>query len=251
MTYCVGLLVNDGLAMIADTRTNAGVDNISSYRKLHVVETPGERVLAVATAGSLSVTQTAMALVRDGLCLPDADVPQTLETVPSVFCAAQLIGHAIKMVRREIAPSLEAESLTADATVLLGGQIRGGPMRLYLIYAQGNFIECQPDTPYLQIGEFKYGKPILDRALRPGTPLPEAVKLGLISFDSTLRSNISVGLPLDLIVLQKDSLSGKQRRIDAHDSYFRDLGDRWSQALTDAQRDMPLPPWLTLNSAGH
>lgn len=244
MTYCVGLLVEDGLAMIADTRTNAGVDNISSYRKLHVVERPGERVLAVATAGNLSVTQTAMALVRDGLQMPGSEAPETLETVPTLFRAAQLIGHAIKLVRQEIAPSLEADSLMADATVLLGGQIKGGAIGLYLIYSQGNFIECCPDTPYLQIGEFKYGKPILDRALRPATPLPEAVKLGLISFDSTLRSNISVGLPLDLIIIKADSLIGDRRRIEADDPYFRDLGARWSQALTAAHRDMPAPPWL-------
>lgn len=246
MTYCVGLLVEDGLAMIADTRTNAGVDNISSYRKLHVVETPGERVLAAATAGNLSITQTAMAMVREGLCLPGSDEPETLETVPTMFRAAQLVGHAIKMVRQEICSSLAADNLVADASVLLGGQIKGGPLRLYLVYCQGNFIECQPDTPYLQIGEFKYGKPILDRALHRETPLPEAVKLGLISFDSTLRSNISVGLPLDMIVIKNNVLSGEQRRIEAHDPYFRELGDRWSQALTDAHRNMPLPPWLVL-----
>lgn len=244
MTYCVGLLVEDGLAMIADTRTNAGVDNISSYRKLHVVETPGERVLAVATAGNLSVTQTAMAMVRDGLKLPGADEPETLSTAPSLFRAAQLIGHAIRIVRQEIAPSLEADSLMADATVLLGGQVGDGPVGLYLIYGQGNFIECQPDTPYLQIGEFKYGKPILDRALRRATPLPEAVKLGLISFDSTLRSNISVGLPLDMIIVRRGRLVGEQRRIEADDPYFRDLGVRWSQALADAHRAMPAPDWL-------
>lgn len=246
MTYCVGLMVEDGLAMIADTRTNAGVDNISSYRKLHVVEQPGERILAVATSGNLSVTQTAMAMVREGLKLPGSDEPETLLTVPSMFRAAQLIGHAIKQVRREIAPSLEAESLTVDATVLLGGQIRGGPLSLYLIYAQGNFIECQPDTPYLQVGEFKYGKPILDRALRRETPLPEAVKLGLISFDSTLRSNISVGLPLDMIVIPTNAFVGKTRRIEAHDPYFRELGDRWSDALAQAHRSMSSPPWLAV-----
>lgn len=244
MTYCVGMRVEDGLAMIADTRTNAGVDNISSYRKLHIVEVAGERVLAVATAGNLSVTQTAMAMVREGLRLPGSDEPETLASAPTLFRAAQLIGHAIKLVRQEIAPSLEADSLMADATVLLGGQIEGAPMGLYLIYAQGNFIECQPDTPYLQIGEFKYGKPILDRALRPSTPLPEAVKLGLISFDSTLRSNISVGLPLDLIVVKNGALAGERRRIEADDPYFRDLGVRWSQALTAAHRDMPSPAWL-------
>ena len=245
MTYCVGLLVEDGLAMIADTRTNAGVDNISSYRKLHVTEVPGDRVITLATAGNLSVTQTALAMVREGLKLPDSDELQTLETVPSLFRAAQLVGHAIKQVRREISPSLEAENLVTDASVLLGGQIGKGPMALYLIYSQGNFIECQPDTPYMQIGEFKYGKPILDRALHPDTPLPEAVKLGLISFDSTLRSNVSVGLPLDMIVIKKGELTGEKRRLENDDPYFRDLGQRWSQALAEAHHNMPSPPWFS------
>lgn len=243
MTYCVGLLVDDGLAMIADTRTNAGVDNISSYKKLHVTEVPGERVIAVATAGNLSVTQTAMAMVREGLKMPGSDEAETLLTAPTLFRAAQLIGHAIKLVRQEIAPSLEADSLLADATVLLGGQIAGGAMGLYLIYAQGNFIECGPDTPYLQIGEFKYGKPILDRALRPATPMADAVKLGLISFDSTLRSNISVGLPLDMIVIPRDALTARQRRVEADDPYFRELGRLWSDALAHAHRAMPAPDW--------
>lgn len=244
MTYGVGLLVDEGLAMIADTRTNAGVDNISSYKKLHVTEVPGERVLAVCTAGNLSVTQTALAMVREGVRMTPDGEPETLLTVPSLFRAAQLIGHAVKQVRAEIAPSLEADSLTVDATVLLGGQIRGGAMGLYLIYAQGNFIECGADTPYLQIGEFKYGKPILDRALRTDTSMAEAVKLGLISFDSTLRSNVAVGLPFDLMVLKRDSLAAEQRRIEAEDPYFRDLGRRWSQAIAEAHRAMPTPDWL-------
>ena len=183
MTYCVGILVNDGLAMIADTRTNAGVDNIASYKKLHVVDIPGNRVIGLATAGNLSVTQTALSLVREGVRLPDSNEPETLQTVPSLFRAAQIVGQAIKIVRDGIAPSLEAESVNVSATVLLGGQIKGGALGLYLIYSQGNFIECGVDTPYMQIGEFKYGKPILDRALSVDTPLDEAVKLGLISFE--------------------------------------------------------------------
>lgn len=250
MTYCVGMLVKDGLAMIADTRTNAGVDNISSYRKLHVTETPGERVIALCTAGNLSVTQTALALVREGVKLPGSDEVETLLTAPTLFRAAQIVGHAIKSVREDIAPSLEAESVDVNASVLLGGQIAGGEMGLYLIYSQGNFIECGADTPYLQIGEFKYGKPILDRALRTDTPLDEAVKLGLISFDSTIRSNVAVGAPLDLIVMRRGALSGDQRRIEADDPYFRDLGARWSQALSDAHRAMPAPPWVAASPAG-
>ena len=245
MTYCVGMLVNEGLAMMADTRTNAGVDNISSYKKLHVVETPGERVIALATAGNLSVTQTALAMVREGIRMADSEEVETLHTAPTLFRAAQLVGHAVKSVRENIAPSLEAEAVDVSATVLMGGQVAGGALGLYLIYSQGNFIECGADTPYMQIGEFKYGKPILDRSLTTETPLDDAVKLGLISFDSTIRSNVAVGPPFDLITLERDALKSDQRRIEAEDPYFRELGARWSQALADAHRAMPAPPWMT------
>lgn len=251
MTYCVGMLVDQGLAMIADTRTNAGVDNISSYRKLHVFKTPGERILAVATAGNLSVTQTALAMVAEGVKLPDSTGPETLETAPTLFRAAQILGHALASVRASIntPPTPTADGLNVNASMLLGGQLAGGKMGLYLIYGQGNFIECGPDTPYLQIGELKYGKPILDRALRPSTSLSEAVKLGLISFDSTIRSNIAVGPPLDLIIIPRDRLIGMERRIESEDPYFRDLGRRWSEALAAAHRAMPDPTWLDLENA--
>jgi putative proteasome-type protease len=246
MTYCVGMLVDEGLAMIADTRTNAGVDNISSYRKLHVFKTPGQRIMAVATAGNLSVTQTALAMVAEGITLPDSTEPETLETAPTLFRAAQILGHALATVRATIntPPTPTADGLNVNASMLLGGQIAGGKLGLYLIYGQGNFIECGPDTPYLQIGELKYGKPILDRALHASTPLSEAVKLGLISFDSTIRSNIAVGPPFDLIVIRRDTLTGMERRIEADDAYFRDLGRRWSEALAAAHRAMPDPTWL-------
>ncbi|WP_236261343.1 peptidase [Brevundimonas nasdae] len=243
------MLVDEGLAMIADTRTNAGVDNISSYRKLHIYKTPGERILAVATAGNLSVTQTALAMVAEGVKLPDANAPETLETAPTLFRAAQILGHALATVRATIntPPSPTADALNVNASMLLGGQIGDGKMGLYLIYGQGNFIECGPDTPFLQIGELKYGKPILDRALHNSTPLSEAVKIGLISFDSTIRSNLAVGAPLDLIVIPRGKLSGMERRIDVDDPYFRDLGRRWSEALASAHRAMPDPTWLDLN----
>ncbi|CAN5340454.1 proteasome-type protease [soil metagenome] len=250
MTYCVGMLVNDGLAMIADTRTNAGVDNISSYKKLHITEIAGDRVISIATAGNLSVTQTALAMVAEGIKMPGHDDVETLENVPSLFRAAQLVGYALNQVRSEIAPSLSADALKVSASMLLGGQIRGGKMGLYLIYAQGNFIECGLDTPYMQIGELKYGKPILDRALRPDTPMAEAVKLGLISFDSTIRSNVAVGPPFDMVVINRDSLHGYQRRIETDDPYFKDLGRRWSEALANAHRAMPAPPWLEPQTSG-
>lgn len=243
------MLVDEGLAMIADTRTNAGVDNISSYRKLHIYKSAGERLLAVATAGNLSVTQTALAMAAAGVKLPDSVDLETLETAPTLFRAAQILGHAMASVRATIntPASPTADALNVNASMLLGGQIAGGKMGLYLIYGQGNFIECGPDTPYLQIGELKYGKPILDRALHSSTTLSEAVKLGLISFDSTIRSNIAVGPPLDLIVMPRDQLTGMERRIDADDPYFRDLGRRWSEALASAHKAMPDPTWLDLD----
>jgi putative proteasome-type protease len=244
MTYCVGMLVEDGLAMIADTRTNAGVDSISTYRKLHVVDRPGERVLGICTAGNLSVTQTALAIAREGVHLNVGEPAETLETAPTLFRCAQILGHALRSVRLSIAPALEADSLNTSASMLLGGQINGGPMALYLIYSQGNFIECGRDTPYLQIGELKYGKPILESGLAFDTPLAEAVKLGLISFSTTMRSNVGVGAPFDVLTLRRDYFSGDQRRIEEDDSYFADLHLRWTQAQAAARRSMPEPPWM-------
>lgn len=244
MTYCVGMLVEEGLAMIADTRTNAGVDSISTYRKLHVVDRPGERVLGICTAGNLSVTQTALAMAREGVHLNVGEPAETLETAPTLFRCAQILGHALRSVRLSIAPALEADSLNTSASMLLGGQINGGPMGLFLIYSQGNFIECGPDTPYLQIGELKYGKPILESGLAYDSSLAEAVKLGLISFSTTMRSNVGVGAPFDVLTLRRDYFSGDQRRIEEDDSYFADLHLRWTQAQAAARRSMPEPPWM-------
>lgn len=245
MTYCVGLLVKEGLALVADTRTNAGVDNISAYRKLHVVDRPGERVLGVCTAGNLSVTQTALAMAADGVTLPDAEGPQTLESAPTLFRCAQILGHALRSTRQSIGPALQSDSLNTSATMLLGGQIAGGKLGLYLIYSQGNFIECGDDTPYMQIGELKYGKPILESGLAVETPLAEAMKLGLISFSTTMRCNVGVGAPFDTLVVRRDALRGEERRIEEADPYFNDLHDRWTRAQAEARRAMPEPPWMT------
>jgi putative proteasome-type protease len=244
MTYCVGMLVEEGLAMIADTRTNAGVDSISTYRKLHVVDRPGERVLGICTAGNLSVTQTALAMAREGVHLNVGEPAETLDTAPTLFRCAQILGHALRSVRLSIAPALEADSLNTSASMLLGGQINGGQMGLFLIYSQGNFIECGPDTPYLQIGELKYGKPILESGLAHDSSLAEAVKLGLISFSTTMRSNVGVGAPFDVLTLRRDYFSGDQRRLEQDDSYFADLHLRWTQAQAAARRSMPEPPWM-------
>ncbi|HZB62724.1 MAG TPA: peptidase, partial [Microvirga sp.] len=199
MTYCVGILVRDGLVMIADTRTNAGVDNIAIFRKLHLFEVPGERIITLATAGNLSASQSVMSLLADGIEDPETGEVETLLTAPSMFKAAGLVGRAIRRVYAIDGAEMEKRSMSFDVTMLLGGQISQGPMRLYQIYSAGNAIEATLDTPFLQIGEPKYGKPILDRAIAHNTSLVEALKLGLISMDSTLKSNLGVGLPIDVV----------------------------------------------------
>ena len=244
MTYCVGLLLNEGLAMIADTRTNAGVDNIASFRKLHMFEQPGERVIAIASSGNLSITQAVLSLLNEGLPSPDSDDPETLNNVPTMFRAAQLVGRAVREIYRIDAMSLEEHHMRFDVALLLGGQIKGRRLRLFMIYAAGNFIEATPDTPFLQIGEHKYGKPILDRAVRYNTDLYDALKIGLISVDSTMRSNLAVGLPLDLMVLKRDALRAELTyRVEAGDPYFEDLRNRWSEALRATHQAIPKPPY--------
>ena len=243
MTYCVGLLVRQGLAMLADTRTNAGVDNVSTYRKLRVYGNDGERLIAVASAGSLSTTQAALERVRLGVTAPDTGELESLDTAPSIHRAAYLLGQAIRATR-DAMEGLKQEDVNFDATLLVGGSVGGEPTRLFLVYSAGNFIECGPDTPYLQIGETKYGKPILDRAMSYETDLDEAVKIGLISFSSTMRSNLAVGLPIDLMTARSgESAALLVHRIDEHDAYYRDLNDRWSAALRAAQASIPRPPY--------
>jgi putative proteasome-type protease len=242
MTYCCGLLLRDGLVMIADTRTNAGVDNISVFRKLHTVEGP-DRFLAITTAGNLSVTQSVLSVLDAGVRDPATDELISLHSVHDMFAAAKLVGETVAAVRKKIAEAVEPE-ISADVTLLFGGQIAGGPMRLFLIYSEGNFFECLPDTPYLQAGETKYGKPILLRSVTYETDLYEALKVGLVSFDSTLKSNLAVGMPIDLLILRRDELSPElTHRIEANDPYFHDLGERWSGALRTAIQDIPPVPY--------
>jgi putative proteasome-type protease len=244
MTYCTGILVDQGLVMIADTRTNAGLDNVSTFRKLHTTVVPGERVLALATAGNLSVSQSVCSLLHEGLENPATGEIETLEKSPTMFRAAQLVGRAIRHVRATDGKGLEEARLPFDVSFLFGGQIRGGPMRLYMVYAAGNFIECGQDAPFLQIGEHKYGKPILDRAVTYRTELYDALKIGLISMDSTMRSNLGVGLPIDIAVIRRDALDPEvSHRIEAGEPYFHDLRERWSAALRAAHIAIPRPPY--------
>ena len=244
MTYCAGILVDEGLVMLADTRTNAGFDDISTYRKLRIYETPGERVLAVASSGNLSVTQMALSILEEGLTNPETGERETLAHAPTMFRAAQLAGMAIRKVKDDLGPGLEAERVDTGVSLLLGGQIRGGPMRLFMIYDAGNFIECGKDAPFLQIGEHKYGRPILVRAVKFGTELYDALKIGLISIDSTMQSNLAVGLPIDLLVLRRDACRAELNyRIQADEPYFHDLSERWSEALRKAHTGLPRPPY--------
>ncbi len=240
MTYCCGLLLKDGMVVVTDTRTNAGVDNISTYRKLHTVQ--GEdRFIVLATAGNLSVTQSALSQLT---APPIEGGPLTLHDVADLFSAAQLVGHTTARFKTAIASTV-GPGVSTDVTILFGGQIRGQPMRFFLIYGDGNFIECEQDTPFLLAGETKYGKPILLRSITYDTPLSEALKIVLVSFDSTLRSNLAVGLPLDVLVLRRDALASElTHRIEVDEPYFHDLGDQWSKGLRDALGDLPDAPYL-------
>ena len=246
MTYCVGILVKEGLTMIADTRTNAGLDNVSQYKKLHIFEKPGDRMIAVATAGNLAITQSVLSFLSEGLENRETGQMETIWTTPSMFKTAQLVGRAVREVYRIDGEALEQSNAGFEVTMLVGGQVSRGRLRLFMIYRQGNFIEATEDTPFLQIGEHKYGKPILDRAVTFTTHLYDAHKVGLISMDSTMRSNLGVGLPIDLVVIRRDADDFElNRRIEAGEPYFHDLRSRWSAALRAAHQNIPRPPYKT------
>ena len=231
--------------MICDTRTNAGVDNVASFRKLQIFEEPGERVLALASSGNLSITQSIVSLLAEGLPDPTTGEVETLAKAPSMFKAAQLVGRAVREIYRIDGQGLEQQGGRFDVSLLLGGQIKGGRLRLFMIYAAGNFIEATPDTPFLQIGEHKYGKPILDRAVKFDSDLYDALKIGLISVDSTMRSNLAVGLPLDLLILRRDvMLTELIFRVEPGEPYFEDLRRRWSEALRATHQAIPKPPYV-------
>ena len=244
MTYCCGILVHDGLVMIADTRTNAGLDNISTFRKLHVYSEPGERIMALASSGNLSLSQTVRSTLTEGIDNPEIGERETLLNAPTMFQAAQRIGRTIRGIQNAEAKALEATEIDHDVAFLFTGQIKGERLRLFMIYSAGNFIECTTDTPYLQIGEHKYGKPVLDRAIGFDTDLYDALKIGLISMDSTMRSNLGVGLPIDILVVRRDGCTAEVNyRIEPGEPYFQDLRERWSGALRAAHIAIPRPPY--------
>ncbi|MFH7807967.1 MULTISPECIES: proteasome-type protease [unclassified Acinetobacter] len=238
MTYCCALRLQDGLVFISDTRTNAGVDHISVFRKLYTFGIEGERFIAIQTSGNLATTQAVIGHLKNHLELSQEP---NLYSVNTMFEAAELVGHTLKKVLADVTSDTQEQS-NYYCSLLVGGQIKGAEMQLYNIYPQGNFICATKDTPYFQIGESKYGKPILDRALRYDMPLDEAVRCSLISFDSTLRSNVSVGLPLDALVYKKDSLHvpvGK--RIYEEDPYFSSISKQWSDTLRKGLQELAKP----------
>lgn len=241
MTYCVGMLLDDGLVMASDSRTNAGVDRISTYRKMHSFSQPGERVLCLMSAGNLSVTQAVVSLLEERLETADTI---NLHNVPNLFEAARLIGDALREIYDREGSHFERHGVAYSAEALFGGQIKGQRPRLFRLYSAGNFIEACEDTPYFQIGENKYGKPILDRVITPETGLAEAARCALISFDSTMRANISVGPPIDLLCYRRDSLiEGFKRRIEKNDPYWTNIRHAWDDGLKQAFANLPEPDW--------
>jgi len=234
MTYAVALRLERGLVFAADTRTNAGIDNIAQYRKLHFWRKTGDRVIVLLTAGNLAITQAVVSLINEQLECDDPEKP-TIYNATNMFRAARVIGDAVREVRKTDGDALEATRSGFSASFIVGGQIGDERPRLFQVYSEGNFIEAGDDTPYFQIGEHKYGKPILDRVADPKMRLGEAAKLILLSYDSTLRSNLSVGMPIDILVYERDSLDVRRfKRLEQDDEYFKKLSLSWSEALRSA-----------------
>ena len=241
MTYCVAIRVDKGIVMLSDTRTNAGVDNIGRFRKTFTYEVPGERAIGMMCSGNLSITQAVLTSLSRTIKEANGDPEvETLLNCGTMHRAAQIVGHAMAAVQHQYRSTLEMKGAAADATMLVAGQRKGGKPRLYMIYSAGNFIEATTDNPFFQIGEHKYGKPILDRIVTPSTSLEDAAKAACVSMDSTLRSNLSVGMPLDLSVIERDAFAFRvRRRIEPDEAEFATISDSWSQALRRGFEDLP------------
>src|SRR3977135_556648 len=243
MTYCVAMLLDTGLVFLSDSRTSAGVDQISTFRKTTVLQKPGDRVLVLQSSGNLEITQAATSMLREQIKTPESKT--SLFTCPNLFEAARCVGEAVREVHRRDAAPLKEFGVEFNSSIILGGQIRGDAPRLFSIYSAGNFIEATAETSYFQIGESKYGKPIIDRVLRRSSSLNEAAKRALVSMDSTIKSNLSVGLPLDLVIIKRDRFDvARHMSIDADNEYFRGIRSRWSEALREAFAELPDPDWL-------
>jgi len=238
MTYCVGVQVDEGLVFLSDSRTNAGVDHISTFRKMMFFETPGERAIVLLSAGNLATSQSVTGLLRDRV----NNARASLVTARTLADAARLVGDAVRDVYTRDADALKQHGIEFNPTFIIGGQVSGEAPRLFHVYSAGNFIETTADTRYFQIGESKYGKPIIDRVVRAETPLPAVAKCALVSMDSTIRSNLSVGMPLDLAIVRRDALQiSLHRSIGPDDAYFKVIRDGWGESLRNAFYALPDP----------
>ncbi|MGY0193752.1 peptidase [Leptothrix sp. BB-4] len=245
MTYCIGLRLNAGLVFLSDSRTNAGLDAISTFRKMIVYEKPGDRFMCLLSAGNLSISQSVREILQvEKIPGGEGEEPISIWNAKSMFDVARVLGSAVRRVYQQDGPALKQAGIDFVASFILGGQIGDEAMRLFLVYSAGNFIEATRETCYFQIGESKYGKPILDRVLTPTTPLDEAAKCALVSMDSTLKSNLSVGLPLDLLVYRAGSLAADQIVcIDERNPYFKMIHETWGQRLREVFEGIDDPVW--------
>jgi putative proteasome-type protease len=244
MTYCIATLVDEGLVFASDTRTSAGVDDVRTHNKMHVFEWPGERVMIVLSAGNLATTHSILAEMRRDLENPQAAV--SLRTVKDMYASAEYVGALSARTQKDTAAQTQYSAVDLRVTLILGGQIGGAPPTLYLIYPEGNCIASSPETPYLQLGESKYGKPILDRIIRPHMPLDDAARCALVSIDSTMKSNVSVGPPIDLAIVVRDALAvGQKVRFDLDTPYFARFREAWGRQIADALRSLPKFDWET------
>ena len=242
MTYCVAVMLDAGMVFASDSRTNAGVDQIATFRKMHVIAQGGERLITILSSGNLSMTQSAINLLEHQSRSGGSAI--TVANATSMFEIAELIGNVLREVRRRDGPYPQQNNIETSASFVVGGQIRGEPQRLFHIYSEGNFIEATSETPYFQMGESKYGKPVIDRVIERGTQLVEAAKCLLVSFDSTMRSNISVGLPIDLLIYENNSLKVRiQRHIEESDPYFNMIHTQWGAGLRKVFAELPNPDW--------
>jgi len=249
MTYCVAIKVDDGLVFAADTRTSAGVDDVRTYNKLHVFDVPGQRVFVVLSAGNLATTQAVLANIRRDM--DNVNAPVSLAKVAHMYDAAEYIGQLSLNSQRESATPVLQSTVDFRTTLILGGQIMGEEPALYLIYPEGNCISSSPETPFLQIGESKYGKPILDRVIRPELPLEDAARCALVSMDSTMKSNLSVGPPLDIALIPRDAHAVTQKlRLDLDTPYYAQLREAWGRQLAMAFRNLPRFDWEVPDTQG-
>ena len=241
MTYCIALLLDDGLVLASDTRTNAGVDQVAIYPKMNIFEVPGERVITLLTSGNLAITQAVVNGLREAV---KADEGLHLHNAMSMFEVAKIVGNELRLVFERDAEHLKNHSTEFSASIILAGQIKGEKPRLFNVYAAGNFIETSKETPYFQIGETKYGKPIIDRVVKYNSDMMDTVKCVLISFDSTIRSNVSVAAPINLLLYRTDSFHADcHQRITESDPYYTTVRNGWGEGLKKVFSELPNPDW--------